>query len=68
MNAIAAPTLAYKPLELNKGLGAKGGIARFPLMILTYQVVLNPAKSRLASATFQMHANDAEHIGFGQRA
>jgi len=44
IDMIAAPTLAYKPLELNKGLGAKGGIARFPLMILTYQVVLNPAK------------------------
>jgi hypothetical protein len=44
LDMIAAPTLAYKPLELNKGLGAKGGIARFPLMILTYQVVLNPAK------------------------
>ncbi|MGQ0599983.1 putative solute-binding protein [Aquabacterium sp.] len=44
VDMIAAPTLAYKPLELSKGLGAKGGIARFPLMILTYQVVLNQAK------------------------
>jgi len=44
IDMIAAPTLAYKPLELSKGLGAKGGIARFPLMILTYQVVLNPTK------------------------
>jgi hypothetical protein len=41
VDMIAAPTLAYKPLELNKGIGTKGGIARFPLMILTYQVVLN---------------------------
>lgn len=44
VDMIAAPTLAYKPLELNKGIGTKGGIARFPLMILTYQVVLNQAK------------------------
>lgn len=44
VDMIAAPTLAYKPLELNKGIGAKGGIARFPLLILTYQVVLNQAK------------------------
>lgn len=44
VDMIAAPTLAYKPLELNKGIGAKGGIARFPLMILTYQVVLNQSK------------------------
>jgi len=44
VDMIAAPTLAYKPLELSKGIGSKGGIARFPLMILTYQVVLNQAK------------------------
>ena len=44
VDMIAAPTLAYKPLELHKGIGAKGGIARFPLMILTYQLVLNKPK------------------------
>jgi hypothetical protein len=44
VDMIAAPTLAYKPLELSKGLGSKGGIARFPLMVLTYQVVLNQSK------------------------
>lgn len=44
VDMIAAPTLAYKPLELNKGIGTKGGIARFPLLILTYQVVLNQSK------------------------
>jgi hypothetical protein len=44
VDMIAAPTLAYKPLELAKGIGTKGGIARFPLMILTYQVVLSQAK------------------------
>jgi hypothetical protein len=44
VDMIAAPTLAYKPLELSKGLGSKGGISRFPLMVLTYQVVLNQSK------------------------
>ncbi|MDO9003475.1 MAG: DUF6091 family protein [Aquabacterium sp.] len=44
VDMIAAPSLAYKPLELQKGIGAKGGIARFPLMILTYQMVLNQSK------------------------
>jgi hypothetical protein len=44
LDMIAAPTMAYKPLELAKGIGAKGAIARFPLMALTYQVVLNKAK------------------------
>ena len=41
---IAAPTMAYRPLELHKGIGSKGGMARFPIMLLTYQVVLNPSK------------------------
>jgi hypothetical protein len=44
VDMIAAPTMAYKPLELSKGIGTKGGIGRFPLMILTYQVVLNKSK------------------------
>lgn len=44
VDMIAAPTLAYKPLELYKGIGKNGAIARFPILILTYQVVLNKAK------------------------
>ncbi|RZI81108.1 MAG: hypothetical protein EOP38_20410 [Rubrivivax sp.] len=41
---IAAPSLAYKPLELYKGIGKNGGIARFPILILTYQIILNKTK------------------------
>lgn len=41
---IAAPTLAYRPLELHKGIGSKGAMVRFPIMILTYQVILNNTK------------------------
>ncbi len=41
---IAAPTLAYRPLELHKGIGTKGAMVRFPIMILTYQVILNNTK------------------------
>jgi hypothetical protein len=41
---IGAPALAYKPLELYKGIGEKGAIHRFPLLILTYQVILNKTK------------------------
>ena len=41
---IAAPTLAYKPLELAKGIGKTGAITRFPIMILTYQMVINRSK------------------------
>ncbi len=41
---IAAPTLAYKPLELHKGIGKNGAMVRFPILILTYQVILNKTK------------------------
>jgi len=44
VDMVAAPTLAYKPLELYKGIGKTGGIVRFPILILTYQVVLNKSK------------------------
>ncbi len=44
VDMIAAPTMAYKPLELYKGIGKTGAITRFPIMILTYQVVLNRTK------------------------
>ena len=44
VDMIAAPTLAYKPLELYKGIGKNGAIARFPILILTYQVIVNKTK------------------------
>ncbi len=44
LDMMAAPTMAYKPLELQKGLGAKGGVTRFPLMIVSYQMIFNRNK------------------------
>lgn len=44
VDMIAAPTLAYKPLELHRGIGKNGAIARFPILILTYQVIVNKTK------------------------
>jgi hypothetical protein len=44
LDMMAAPTMAYKPLDLQKGMGAKGGVARFPLMIVSYQMVFNRTK------------------------
>jgi Family of unknown function (DUF6091) len=41
---IAAPTILYKALELHKGIGTKGGVARFPIMLLTYQMILDQSK------------------------
>ena len=36
----AAPAVAFKPLELHKGVGSKGAISRFPFMILSYQLII----------------------------
>jgi hypothetical protein len=44
VDMLAGPTMAYQPLELHKGLGAKGGVTRFPLLIVTYQMVIRHAK------------------------
>ncbi len=37
---IAAPAMAYQPLELYKGIGTKGGIFRFPLLHATGSIVI----------------------------
>lgn len=40
VDVIMAPSIVYKPLELHKGIGSKGGVGRFPLTIITYQMVI----------------------------
>jgi hypothetical protein len=40
VDVVIAPSIAYKPLELHKGIGKKGAVAKFPLAILTYQMVI----------------------------
>lgn len=44
VDMIAAPAAAYRPLELYRGIGTKGAINRFPIVILTYQIILNKDK------------------------
>ncbi|RZI82844.1 MAG: hypothetical protein EOP38_14705 [Rubrivivax sp.] len=44
VDMVAAPSMAYKPLELYRGIGDSGAITRFPIMILTYQVIMNRTK------------------------
>ncbi|GMV41981.1 MAG: hypothetical protein AMXMBFR64_36970 [Myxococcales bacterium] len=44
VDACYAPATAYQPLELGKGLGAKGGIVKFPLGQLTLQVLIRTAR------------------------
>ncbi|MGC4060682.1 MAG: DUF6091 family protein [Aquabacterium sp.] len=44
VDVIFAPALAYKPLELYKGIGTKGAISRMPITFLTYQIIINKNK------------------------
>jgi hypothetical protein len=44
VDVVMAPSIAYKPLELNKGMGTKGAVHRFPLTILTYQMIIKRDK------------------------
>jgi hypothetical protein len=44
VDVVMAPSIAYKPLELHKGMGTKGAVHRFPMTILTYQMILKRDK------------------------
>lgn len=41
VDIVVAPIFAYKPMELYKGLGTKGAIARFPTIQITFQLVIH---------------------------
>lgn len=40
LDIIFSPALAYRPFELQKGLGTKGAVVRYPVAIATYQMVI----------------------------
>lgn len=42
VDACYAPATAHKPLELSRGIGKTGGVVRFPLAQLTFQVFIRP--------------------------
>jgi hypothetical protein len=44
VDAIGLPAMAFKPLELYKGLGDKGAIIRFPVIQVTGDVIIRPEK------------------------
>jgi hypothetical protein len=44
VDVIMAPSIAFKPLELYKGMGSKGAVHRFPMTILTYQMIFKRDK------------------------
>ncbi|HEX5355564.1 MAG TPA: putative solute-binding protein [Aquabacterium sp.] len=37
----AAPAIAFKPLELLKGMGPNGAVSHFPYMIVSYQLIID---------------------------
>lgn len=44
VDAIGMPALAFRPMELQKGLGSKGGIFRFPVIHITYDIIIRSGK------------------------
>lgn len=44
VDIVVAPAMAYKPLELYRGLGNDGAIVRFPIAQLTFQLLINKDK------------------------
>ncbi|MCE2679133.1 MAG: DUF6091 family protein [Burkholderiales bacterium] len=58
VDIIAAPAAAYRPLELFRGIGTKGGVARIPIAMVTYQIVMNrdyfPEDAGQKSRTFSL--------------
>lgn len=44
VDIIGAPAMAFKPLELHKGLGSKGAIVRFPVLQVTGNIIVRKDK------------------------
>lgn len=44
VDLIHMPAITFKPFELAKGMGSKGGVLRMPVMIPTLQLVFNRAQ------------------------
>lgn len=44
VDIIVAPAIVYRPLELYRGLGTKGGIFKFPVVMISGSIVINRDK------------------------
>ena len=44
VDIIGAPAMAFKPMELHKGLGSRGGIVRFPLLHVSTNIIIDRTK------------------------
>lgn len=49
VDIIVAPSIAYAPLELYKGLGRKGAIIQLPVAMVTYQIILRKSRFQAGS-------------------
>ncbi|MDF2467573.1 MAG: transporter [Ramlibacter sp.] len=44
VDIVVAPAIVYRPLELYRGLGTKGAIFRFPVIMISGSIVINRGK------------------------
>ena len=44
IDIIYLPAMAFKPLDISKGMGSKGGVIRYPVVTLTYDILIRPEK------------------------
>ncbi|GAC1373167.1 MAG: putative multidrug efflux protein AdeT1 [Aquirhabdus sp.] len=44
IDIIYLPAIAFKPFDIAKGIGTKGGVIRFPIVAATYDVLIHPEK------------------------
>ncbi len=44
VDIVGAPAIAFKPLELHKGLGSKGAIVKFPILQVTGNIIIRQNK------------------------
>jgi len=44
VDVIVAPSIAYQPLELYRGIKKNGGVVRFPVAMVTYQIIFRKSK------------------------
>ncbi|MBC7751834.1 MAG: hypothetical protein H7Z73_08970 [Candidatus Saccharibacteria bacterium] len=44
LDIIYLPAMAFKPFDISKGIGIKGGVIRFPVVAVTYDMFIHPDK------------------------
>ena len=42
VDIVGAPAYAYKPLEIQKGVGTTGGMINLPVLMVTYDILIHP--------------------------